>query len=166
MGILMTNVIQDRGDEPSKSSISQSNSFQFMLQEERGKAKEAGKGPPAIGAAHEGIFHSFIQGLVTTDCGAKHKDILKKWLQDLESEWADNERSFINQSCMLFQVFTVKGQPELCRLQFHMPTGSIRAAVLGALGNLQLKLTSGPAPRGYLEEELADWMGQLRIDKE
>ena len=134
------------------------------MEEKREEAAASDASPPAIGPPHQGIFHSFVVALSKTDCGGKNKDILTKWLKTLEEDHKDKEAAYIDQFCQSFQVFSVNGKPDLCRLQLYMPTGPFRVTVLAALDNLtDVRISSGPPPRSYLEEELSDWMSVLQL---
>ena len=46
-----------------------------------------------------------------------------------------------------------------------MTTGNLRSAILKAFDNIAgARVSSGPAPKGYLEEELSDWLSMLDMD--
>ena len=136
-----------------------------ILEEKREEARASNGAPPAIGPPHQGIFHSFVDALSKTDCGQKNKEALTKWLATLESDHKDKEGAYIDQFCQSFQVFSVNNQPDLCRLQLYMPTGPLRVTILNALDNLSdVRVSAGPPPRSYLEQELADWMSVLQLE--
>ena len=73
-------------------------------------------------------------------------------------------RHIIEMACSSFQVFPVRNKQENIRLQFAMCAGPIRAAVLSSLETIGIQVSSGPAPRSFLEEELADWIACLSVD--
>ena len=75
--------------------------------------------------------------------------------------------TIVGNVCSSFQIFGVQSSDSKTRFQIAITTGHVRVAILNALTNLSdIKVSSGPAPRGYLEEELSDWLKVFKIKDE
>ena len=112
---------------------------------------------------HHQIFHSFVAALAELDVGGAVRKVLQEWLQKLEDAGAAAPKS-IELVCQTFQCFPVRADAQRIRLQFALAQGPIRVAILNALDAAGLSVSTGPAPRTFLEEELADWISCLSLD--
>ena len=113
-------------------------------------------------APHLQIFHSFVEALAKVpDIGGSARSVIESWLLEIEED-ESTAPAKIQDQCQSFQCFNIQATTDKVRLQIAMTTGTLRSAILNAVHNLSgIRVSSGPAPRGYLEEELADWIGVL-----
>ena len=161
LGLLLTTIIIDKTTEPAVSAITEQQNFKNALRELRSSDEDE---PKPLGAPHLQIFHSFMLGLSKApDIGAPNRDAITAWITEADS--APDPPGYIQEYCQSFQVFNVRSNEEKCRLQIAMPAGNIRSHVLKAIENIGgARISSGPAPRGFLEEELSDWISMLEDD--
>ena len=165
-GLMLTTVIMFSADEPAASSLGEQKAFKTMLQDARDKTSP-GDPPPAVGAPHVRLFLSFITALAKLQVGQKSKNVLDAWLATVAGGAGTSEvPEIINESCQAFNIFPVANNNEKSRLQIAMSTGPIRVAVLCALNQIErVVISTGPAPKGYLEEELEEWLSVMRPNR-
>ena len=166
MGLLVTNVVADRESELFKSTCLQYEEFKAALAEARAKAAPGAK-PPAIGAPHIAVFHTFVEQLAKRDIGEVNKNELSAWCATIDQMLEGAVQLNINIACQHFSIHSVMGKDAKVRFQFSVSDGPLRACILRSLSNLQgLTVSTGPAPEGFFEEELADWMSILSLKEE
>ena len=62
-------------------------------------------------------------------------------------------------------MFSVASDENKLRIQMSLTPSPLKNAVISGLNLLEgVVVSTGPAPKGYLEEELSDWMGVLRVN--
>ena len=100
--------------------------------------------------------------MVKLEIGQKSRQTLQEWIDAVGQATVDAS-TIINETCQSFQIFQVQSNNDKTRLQIAMSTGPIRVAVLQGLNQLdKVHISTGAAPAGYLEEELASWLHMLK----
>jgi hypothetical protein len=161
LGLLLTTIIMDKNIEPAVSALAEQEQFKLALRELR--SNDANDNSP-LGPPHLQIFHSFMQGLAKAeDIGAPNRTTIQCFVD--ETDQSADPAAYIADHCQSFQCFNVRNDDKKCRLQIAMPAGTVRSSVMKAIDNIAgARVSSGPAPRGYLEEELSDWVSMLDVD--
>ena len=96
-----------------------------------------------------------MSALAELDVGGAVRKILQEWPQKLEDAGAEAPKS-IELVCQTFQCFPVRADAQRIRLQFALAQGPMRVAILNALDAAGLSVSTGPAPRTFLEEFISD----------
>ena len=160
-GLMLTTIIMPKIAEPVVSLLKQQDIFRKNLQEARDNTQE-GQPPPAIGAPHCALFMTMLGAMVKLEIGQKSRQTLQEWIDAVGQATVDAS-TIINETCQSFQIFQVQSNNDKTRLQIAMSTGPIRVAVLQGLNQLdKVHISTGAAPAGYLEEELASWLHMLK----
>ena len=151
----------DKNIEPAISALAEQEQFKLALRELR--ENDANDATP-LGAPHLQIFHSFTQGLSKADdIGAPNRTTIQCFVDEVDH--SPDPAAYIADQCQSFQCFNVRNDDKKCRLQIAMPAGVLRSSVMKAIDNIcGARVSSGPAPRGYLEEQLSEWLSMLDVD--
>ena len=165
-GILMTQVIMPNESEPLKSCIATQKAFQAKLADARNNRQE-NEPPPAIGSPIIQLFTTFLEELAKLNIGANNTTAINAFLQIING-FDDNVQLVeleIQQVCNAFFIFPVQTDQSRSRIQISLATGPLRKSILSALSMLpDIRVTTGSAQPGYLEEELSEWMSVLNVE--
>ena len=165
-GILMTQIIMPNEKEPLKSCISTQKDFQVKLAEARSNRQE-NEPPPAIGSPILQLFITFLEELAKLNIGANNTAAISAFLE-VVTGFEDNVQLVeleIQQVCNAFFIFPVQTDQSRSRIQISLASGPLRKSILSALSMLpDIRVSTGSAQPGYLEEELSEWMSVLNVD--
>jgi len=161
IGLLVTTILGDKAAEPFAAAIDEQEKFKEALKQVR-LSDETNK---PLGAPHHQIFHSFVTSLNSLDIGGAQRSVLTEWLAAITQDPNSGPKA-IEAVCQAFQCYPVRSDQNRVRLQIAMVPGPIRTAILTGLDNIEIKISTGPAPRSFLEEELADWLACLNIERD
>lgn len=104
-----------------------------------------------------------MESLSVLDIGQINKAAIVAWLKTITDIGDEKAPYLINEACQTFSIYNVQKSTRI-RMQFAMSQGPLRSSVLSALGNLSdIHVATGAAPKGFLEEELTEWMAALQL---
>ena len=161
-GLLLTTVIGPKSEQPLAAALAEQNAFKATVKEMQSGNPDK---MPELTPPHLAIFHSFVEALFALDVGGGPRKQIGEWLKAIQDD-PQSGPQLIQEVCQTFQVYQVKSNADMIRLQFAMQSGPIRTAVMSAMRNIEVgRICTGPPPRSFLEEELADWMGALDLSE-
>ena len=162
-GLLLVQAFAERATQPAKGALSERDSFKQALAEARAAASNSGDSPPALGAPHIPIFHTFVQELIKLEIGGSNKTCLANWLKSVEDTPEQEVPLYINLTCQHFSFHDLSNDQNSVRLQIALAPGDVKNAIMSSFLQIKCNFSSGPAPPGFFEEELAEWMSMLSL---
>ena len=160
-GILLVTIIARKDQAACAAVIEAQSDFTLALAEARSHLVH-GQPNKGIGAPHITLSHSFCEALAQSD--AQDAPIIEEWLSTIAGASEEESPFKIGLTFTHFSIHQIRSNSELVRFQVAISEGVVRNAVLSILKSLpDVTVSTGPAPPGFFEEELTDWMSVLTI---
>ena len=90
---------------------------------------------------------------------------MQAWASEIDALQEVDMPAQVAVMCSHFSIHKIAADPDRIRIQVAMSPGELKNSILAGLANLtkDISISSGPAPPGFFEEELADWLSVLYI---
>ena len=120
------------------------------------KAKETNPDAPPPGPPADAVFCGILEHVINEDIGAINKETIKQILADIDTDGPSTFNLDIHM-CKLERC----ANPQSTKVLIAMNTYKDRKTVISALTNAGFQHLRGPAPPGYLEEDLSEWAAAI-----
>ena len=164
-GVMLTTILAPIDIEPFVAVLKEQWEFSAALAENR-ENQALGDSAVGIGAPYLFYFHSFCQALSVSDgLGNVYQSVIQTWIMEVDQYSEDRQAVQVAHQCSHFSIHKIASSSDRIRLQIAMTSGDLKNAIICGLSNLNknINISSGPAPPGFFEEELTDWLSVLHI---
>ena len=120
------------------------------------KAKEANPDAPPPGPPADTVFCGILEQALHADIGATNREALTKILADIERDGPTTFNLDVH-ICKLERC----ANPQSTKVPIAMNTYKDRKTIISTLSNAGFQHCRGPAPPGYLEEDLSEWAAAI-----
>ena len=164
-GVLLNNIIAPMIISPFSKVVESQVDFSNALAEYRSEHIE-GQPVVGLGAPYLVYFYDFVVALADNNgAGTVHQSIMQAWASEVDALEEEQKPTLVATMCSHFSIHKIAADSERIRIQVAMSSGELKNSILAGLANItkDISISSGPAPPGFFEEELADWLSVLYI---